>query len=243
MEENKEVFRFEDFLSGSKLDDLKKMKQNLFEGGVFEELESLEELEEEDDVDAFSEEEREEDDDDVIDLSMNPYKIAESLEGVEEDGEEDDEEDIKLPFAKEEEQEDGEEDEDENLYESSETDAYKLYRDKAEEFVCDIAIEGVSQSDTEVRLIVESEDWTLMFEGEIKKGKCVIPIKKLSILNEGQTGRIRLEVNADGNLFTPWEDEFVVKVSKKVTVKMNESKTAKPKPAKKAPGVKVRVNK
>lgn len=240
MEENKEVFRFEDFLSGSKLDDLKKMKQNLFEGGVFEELEEIEE--EEDEADTFSEEEREEEDDDVIDLSMNPYKIAESLEDGEEDSEDSEEgedEGIKLPFDKEEE----DEDEDENLYESSETDAYKLYRDKAEEFVCDIAIEGVSQSDTEVRLIVESEDWTLMFEGEIKKGKCVIPIKKLSILNEGQTGRIRLEVNADGNLFTPWEDDFVVKVSKKVTVKMNESKTAKPKPAKKAPGVKVRVNK
>ena len=238
MEENKEVFRFEDFLSGSKLDDLKKMKQNLFEGGVFEELEEIEE----DEADTFSEEEREEEDDDVIDLSMNPYKIAESLEDGEEDSEDSEEgedEGIKLPFDKEEE----DEDEDENLYESSETDAYKLYRDKAEEFVCDIAIEGVSQSDTEVRLIVESEDWTLMFEGEIKKGKCVIPIKKLSILNEGQTGRIRLEVNADGNLFTPWEDDFVVKVSKKVTVKMNESKTAKPKPAKKAPGVKVRVNK
>lgn len=234
MEENKDVFRFEDFLSGSKLDDLKKMKQNLFEGGVFEDLEGEEE-------DSASEEEREEEDE-VIDLSMNPYKIAESVEEGEEDSEdseEDEDEGIKLPFDKEEEGEA----EDENLYESSETDAYKLYRDKAEEFVCDIAIEGVSQSDTEVRLIVESEDWTLMFEGEIKKGKCVIPIKKLSILNEGQTGRIRLEVNADGNLFTPWEDDFVVKVSKKVTVKMNESKTAKPKPAKKAPGVKVRVNK
>ena len=43
MEENKDVFRFEDFLSGSKLDDLKKMKQNLFEGGVFEDLEGEEE--------------------------------------------------------------------------------------------------------------------------------------------------------------------------------------------------------
>lgn len=233
MEENKDVFRFEDFLSGSKLDDLKKMKQNLFEGGVFEDLEGEEE-------DSASEEERE-DEDDVVDLSMNPYRIAESVEEGEEDSDEDseegEEEGIKLPFDREEE---GEE-EGEDLYEASETDAYKLYRDKAEEFVCDIAIEGVSQSDTEVRLIVESEDWTLMFEGEIKKGKCVIPIKKLSILSEGQTGKIRLEVNADGNLFTPWEDDFVVKVSKKVTVKMNESRSAAKKPANKAPGVKVKV--
>jgi len=121
---------------------------------------------------------------------------------------------------------------------------YKLFKDKAEEFVCDIAVEGVNNNDTEVRLIVESEDWTLMFIGEIRNGKCIIPIKKLNILNEGQTGNIKLEVNADGNLFTPWEDKFVVKVSKKVTVKLNESKSTKPKtPAKKSLGVKVNVRK
>ncbi len=81
-----------------------------------------------------------------------------------------------------------------------------------------------------------------MFIGEIKNGKCIIPIKKLNILNEGQTGNIRLEVNADGNLFTPWEDKFVVKMAKKVTVKLNESKSIK-KPIKKGLGVKVNVRK
>ena len=121
----------------------------------------------------------------------------------------------------------------------------KLFKDKSEDFICDITIEGVNQNDTEVRLIVESEDWTLMFVGEIKKGKCVIPVKKLNILNEGQTGNIKLEVNADGNLFTPWEDKFIVKVSKKVTVNVNESKnnkTRKPEPKDKPKmGVKVNV--
>jgi hypothetical protein len=83
-----------------------------------------------------------------------------------------------------------------------------------------------------------------MFVGEIKKGKCIIPIKKLNIFNEGQTGNIKLEVNADGNLFTPWEDKFVVKLSKKVTVKLNESKSSKPKaPVRKSLGVKVNVRK
>ena len=223
MEEKEDVFRFEDFLKGSKLDDLVKMKQNLLEEGVFDEAEDSEESQ-----DGEYE---------AIDQSMNPYRMTES---VEEDSEE---EDIKMPFSKEDDED--EEDEDENSEnESASGDFYKLYRDKAEEFVCDIAVEGVSQSDTEVRLIIESEDWTLMFSGEIKKGKCVIPIKKLNILNEGQTGNIRLEVNADGNLFTPWEDKFVVKVSKKVTVKMNEGKSSQKKPvAKKAPGVKVSVKK
>jgi hypothetical protein len=127
---------------------------------------------------------------------------------------------------------------------SESEDYYKLFKDKSEDFICDIAIEGVNQNDTEVRLIVESEDWTLMFIGEIKNGKCVIPVKKLNILNEGQTGNIKLEVNADGNLFTPWEDKFIVKVSKKVTVKVNESKsnkTRKPEPKDK-PKMDVKVN-
>ena len=207
MEEKEDVFRFEDFLKGSKLDDLMKMKQSLLEEGVFDE--------------AIDYEESQEQEYDAIDQNFNPYRMTESVSEDEED-----------------------EDESENENESSNEDFYKLYKDKAEEFVCDIAVEGVSQGDTEVRLIVESEDWTLMFSGEIKNGKCVIPIKKLSLFNEGQTGNIRLEVNADGNLFTPWEDRFVVKMSKKVTVNMNESKqSTKPKPAKKGPGVKVSVKK
>jgi len=204
MEEKEDVFRFEDFLKGSKLDDLMKMKQSLLEEGVFDEASDYEESQEQEY--------------DAIDQNFNPYRMTESVSEDEEDVDESNE--------------------------SSNEDFYKLYKDKAEEFVCDIAIEGVSQSDTEVRLIVESEDWTLMFSGEIKNGKCVIPIKKLSLFNEGQTGNIRLEVNADGNLFTPWEDRFVVKMSKKVTVNMNESKqSTKPKPAKKGPGVKVSVKK
>jgi hypothetical protein len=192
----KDVFKFEDFLSGNKIDDLKKMKSNLIEEGLFNEDEDINE-----------------NDEDIIDQSLNPYNNSN----------EDFIEDIKPDF--------------EEIYEdSNDIESYVLYKDKSEEFICDIAIEGVSQKDTEVRLIIESSDWTLMFKGEVKNGKCVIPLKKLSILNEGTIGNIKLEVNADGNLFTPWEDEFIVKVSKKVTVSLNESK-------KKDSGVKVNVNK
>jgi hypothetical protein len=81
-----------------------------------------------------------------------------------------------------------------------------------------------------------------MFKGEIRNGKCIIPLKKLAILNEGQRGNIKLEVNADGNLFTPWEDEFIVKVSKKVTVSLNENKKDK-KLQNKNSDIKVNVNK
>jgi len=121
---------------------------------------------------------------------------------------------------------------------------YSLYKDKSENFSGGIAVEGAAINETQVRLIVESDDWTLMFEGEVdKKGKCNIPIKKLGILNEGTTGKIRLEVIAEGSVFTPWEDDFKVRLSKKVSIKLNESKSVPKKPESKKPGVKVNFRK
>ena len=114
--------------------------------------------------------------------------------------------------------------------ESVDDNFYKLYKDINEEFVCDIAIEGSSPEDTYARIIVESDEWSLMFPGEIRNGKCIVPIKKLGILKEGEMGTIKLEVVAEGNLFIPWEDTFKVKLSKKVTVSLNETKQQQRKP-------------
>ena len=224
----KDVFKFKDFMTGEN-PDLENKINNLIKEGFFDD-------EDEDNLSL-------EDDSEEINQDFNPYKVSSEIEEDEDvDGEE-------FKFKDDEEFNDVDEDDDEELEDLDESKSeseeyYKLFKDKAEDFVCDIAVEGVNQNDTEVRLIIESEDWTLMFVGEIKKGKCIIPIKKLNIFNEGQTGNIKLEVNADGNLFTPWEDKFVVKVSKKVTVKLNESKSSKPKtPVKKSLGVKVNVRK
>lgn len=118
---------------------------------------------------------------------------------------------------------------------------YPLYMDRGENFQCDIYVEGAKTDETITRLIVETDEWSLMFPGEIKNGKVNIPIRKLSIFEEGQIGKVRLEVIAEGTLFIPWEDEFKIKMSKKVTVNMNE--TNKPKPQIKKTGVKVSVNK
>jgi hypothetical protein len=119
---------------------------------------------------------------------------------------------------------------------------YMVYKDKSENFEVEISVEGANLNETEARLILESDEWTLMFVGEIdKKGKCVIPLKKLGILTEGITGKIKLEVIADNTIFTPWEDEFKVKLSKKVTIKMNESRVVPKKPLVLTPGVKVNV--
>lgn len=160
--------------------------------------------------------------------------------------EEVEEETIQKPVTKKiikEEVEEIEEEEYEDIHENNDDDDfYPLYKDKTELFSCDIAVEGANLSETQARLIVESDEWTLMFEGEIdRKGKCNIPINKLSILNEGAKGKIRLEVIAEGTVFSPWEDNFKVKLSKKVSIKMNESRTTTKKKEIKKPGISVNV--
>ena len=163
---------------------------------------------------------------------FNDFFLPENLEEVEEEEvEEEDKKDSKV------------EEEEEPIEEKNEN-FYSLYKDKSENFSCDISVEGAAINETQVRLIIESEDWTLMFEGDVdKKGKCNIPIKKLGILNEGSTGKIRLEVIAEGSVFTPWEDDFKVKLSKKVSVKLNESKSSSKKIETKKLGVKVNFRK
>jgi hypothetical protein len=121
------------------------------------------------------------------------------------------------------------EDSNEILYEVSnneeEDNSYPIYKDKSEIFSCDIRIEGASQEDAKARLLLECDNWNIFFDGEIKNGKVTIPIKKMNILNEGVRGRIKLEIIAEDTVFTPWEDDFKIKMSKKVTVSMNDSKS------------------
>jgi hypothetical protein len=119
---------------------------------------------------------------------------------------------------------------------------YPVYKDKSENFSCDVMVEGASISDTKARLILESDDWTLMFEGDIdRSGKCNIPIRKLNILEEGVVGKIKLEVIADNTVFVPWEDDFKVKMSKKVTVQLSENKNSRRENLIRESNVKVRV--
>jgi hypothetical protein len=127
---------------------------------------------------------------------------------------------------------------------SDDSDYYPLYRDKNENFSCDINVEGAKLSETSARLIIETAEWTLMFEGEIdRRGKCVIPIKKLNLFNENTIGKVKLEVNAEGSVFVPWISDCKIKNSKTVSIKMNETKTQPKKPAFSKPGVSVSVKK
>ena len=106
---------------------------------------------------------------------------------------------------------------------------YKLFTDKAELFECDIKIEGASLSNSTARLVVETSEYSLMFNGKINSsGKCEIPIRKLKgLIDESSTGNIRLEVIAEDTYFTPWKSEFEISASKKVTVEVKSQSNKK----------------
>jgi hypothetical protein len=106
---------------------------------------------------------------------------------------------------------------------------YKLFTDKPETFECDIKIEGASLSNSKARLVVETKDYSLLFNGKINSsGKCSIPIKKLKgLIDESSKGDIRLEVIAEDTYFTPWESKFEIEASKKVTVEVKSQTSNK----------------
>ena len=107
---------------------------------------------------------------------------------------------------------------------------YKLFTDKSELFECDIKLRGASLKKSKARLVVETTDYSLMFNGSISKGgKCEIPIRKLKgLIDEDTIGNIRLEVIAEDTFFTPWESDFEVETSKKVTVEVKSQTFKKP---------------
>lgn len=106
---------------------------------------------------------------------------------------------------------------------------YRLFIDKAEIFECDIKVEGTSLNKSKARLVIETQNYSLLFNGKIdSSGKCTIPIKKLKgLIEENSKGNIRLEVIAEDTYFTPWESNFEVEASKKVTVEV-KSQEEKP---------------
>ena len=107
---------------------------------------------------------------------------------------------------------------------------YKLFTDKTELFECSISLQGASLKKSKARLVVETPEYSLLFNGTISKGgKCEIPIRKLKgLIDEDTKGNIRLEVIAEDTFFTPWESDFEVDASKKVTVEVKSQQTKKP---------------
>ena len=114
--------------------------------------------------------------------------------------------------------------------------SYKLYTDKKEIFECNIFLEGASLTQATSRIIVETQDLKLMFEGTIDKdGNCKVPIKKLrGLVSEDTKGTMKLEVIAEDTYFLPWESDFEVDTAKKIKVEVKQQskpliKSSKPK--------------
>ena len=102
--------------------------------------------------------------------------------------------------------------------------SYKLYTDKQEIFECNIYLEGASLTKATSRIIVETQNVKLMFEGTIDKdGNCKVPIKKLrGLVSEDTKGTMKLEVIAEDTYFLPWESDFEVDTSKKIKVEVKQ---------------------
>ena len=102
--------------------------------------------------------------------------------------------------------------------------AYYLFTDKPNKFNCNVEIEGTSLSKSKVRLVVETNEMTYMFNGRIESnGVCEVNIPKTKhFLPEGTVGLMKLEVIADDVYFEPWSSEFGVKTNKKVNVVVEE---------------------
>ena len=109
--------------------------------------------------------------------------------------------------------------------------AYSLFTDKPNKFNCNIEIEGTSLAKSKVRLVVETDEMTYMFNGSIENtGLCEVNIPKTkNFLSEGTKGNMRLEVIADDVYFEPWSSDFSVKTQKKVNVIVQEQVEDKPK--------------
>jgi len=114
--------------------------------------------------------------------------------------------------------------------------SYKLYTDKQEIFECKISLEGASLTKATSRILVETQNLNLMFEGTIDKdGNCKVPIKKLrGLVNEDDKGTMKLEVIAEDTYFNPWKSDFEVDTSKKIKVEVKNQdkplvKNTKPK--------------
>ncbi len=97
---------------------------------------------------------------------------------------------------------------------------YRLHRYKATQFECNIDLNGASLSDATARLVVESDELTLLFQGSISRnGKCTISIPRLKgLMEELTSGEMRLEVIVEDTYFQPWSSPFRVDESKRVNV-------------------------
>ena len=104
---------------------------------------------------------------------------------------------------------------------------YNVFVDKPTTFECEVQVKNATLKNSIVRLILESNNVNLIFNGKIENNRCVIPIKRLKgILDENTIGTAKLEVIVEDTYFSPWKDNFDVTEHTSVKVKMNEQKSS-----------------
>ena len=103
--------------------------------------------------------------------------------------------------------------------------AYELFLDKPTEFTCEVLVKNASLKGAFARMIVESAGLKLMFDGQLKDGKCVVPIRRLKgLLDENVKGKMHLEIIVEDTYFSPWKDEFTIQEHTSIKVKVEEQK-------------------
>jgi hypothetical protein len=108
---------------------------------------------------------------------------------------------------------------------------YKLLKDKANEFQCEIKLVGANEKTAKVRLFLEGIGCEYSFNGAISGTKCRVNLGKLkNFTNLMESGKIRLEIIADDTLFVPYESTYNLEESKSVTVEVMEPDTKPIKP-------------
>jgi hypothetical protein len=100
---------------------------------------------------------------------------------------------------------------------------YKFYTDRDELFECNVNIKNASTKNSIARLIIETPDVSLIFEGKIEKDKCIVPVKKLrGLIDEGTIGGAKLEIILEDTYFKPWQSQCIIE--KHTKVEINEVK-------------------
>ena len=56
---------------------------------------------------------------------------------------------------------------------------YELFEDRGVNFESEISVKNASLKNAFARMIVKSDNLTLLFEGKIENGKCIVPIGRL----------------------------------------------------------------
>lgn len=107
----------------------------------------------------------------------------------------------------------------------------KLYTDKSEVFECNVELTGVAMNQSSIRAILEFKDTKLLVDGTItSSGEASIQLPKLkNIAEEGQLGKMVLEVIADDAYFQPYSENFSVLTARKATVEVKKVVNVKPK--------------